>query len=511
MKFRDQVDPKLANSEYRVQKDCYAFKDSTKNFFINDKENPYTHDPDKPFSWIRGDHLGGRSLLWHRQSYRWSDLDFTANVRDGHGVDWPIRYKDLEHWYDHVEIFVGVSGSREGIAHLPDGKFLPPHEMNCVETDFKARTEASYPDRKVIIGRCAHLTEPQEIHLDLGRGTCQARNQCQRGCSFGAYFSSQSATLPAAERTGNLTTVTHSIVHSLIYDDITGKATGVRVIDANTKTHREYSARVIFLCASTLGTTQILLNSADKNFPNGLANSSGVLGHYLMDHTMRAGATGRYPGFRNKYYFGRRPTGIYIPRFRNVTDTHDAFVRGYGFQGGAQREGWQDMAHKAGFGVDYKESIRTPGPWTFNLGGFGEMLPRYENYVRLHKTKRDKWGMPLLHINCTYGDNEKKMKMDMAETAKDMLTSAGLADVKPYVHETPPGLAIHEMGTARMGHDPATSVLNRHNQCHDVKNIFVTDGAAMTSSACQNPSITYMALTARAVDFVVQELKSGNL
>lgn len=511
MKFRDQVDPKLANSQHMVQKDCYAFKDSTKHFFINDKENPYTHDPDKPFSWIRGNHLGGRSLLWHRQSYRWSDLDFAANAKDGHGVDWPICYKDIERWYDHVETFVGVSGSRDGIAHLPDGNFLPPHEMNCVEKDFKAKTEKTYSDRKVIMGRCAHLTEPQQIHLDLGRGTCQARNQCQRGCSFGAYFSSQSATLPAAERTGNLTTVTHSIVHSVIYDETTSKATGVRVIDTNTKIHREYSARVIFLCASTLGTTQILLNSADKNSPNGLANSSGVLGHYLMDHTMHAGATGRYSGFMDKYYIGRRPTGIYVPRFRNVTDTHNDFVRGYGFQGGAQREGWQDMAHKVGFGADYKESICTPGPWTFNLGGFGEMLPRYDNHVRLHKTKSDKWGVPLLHINCSYGDNEKRMKQDMAETAKDMLTSAGLHDVTPYLHEPPPGLAVHEMGTARMGHDPSTSVLNSHNQCHDVKNIFVTDGAAMTSSSCQNPSITYMALTARAVDFAVQELKLGSL
>jgi len=511
MKFRDKVDPNLANSQHMIQKKCYAFMDSTKHFFVNDKDHPYSHEPDKPFDWIRGYHLGGRSLLWHRQTFRLSDLDFSANASDGYGVDWPIRYKDIKPWYDHVETFIGVSGSMEGISQLPDGIFLPPLEMNCVEKEFKAITEKTYTGRKVIIGRCAHLTEPQPIHLELGRGTCQSRDQCQRGCSFGAYFSSQSATLPAAERTGNLTTITHSIAHSLIYDDTTGKASGIKVIDANTKEHRIYSARVFFLCASTLGTTQILLNSASNDLPKGFANQSGTLGHYLMDHTMLAGANGRYLGHEDKYYLGRRPTGIYVPRFRNVTDKHPDFVRGYGFAGAARREGWKEMANKKGFGAEYKNSIRLPGPWTINLAGFGEMLPDYNNHVRLHKTKRDKWGIPLLHISCSYGNNDIKMKQDMADTAAEMLTAAGLVDVKPYFHKMAPGLAIHEMGTARMGHDPSTSVLNSHNQCHDVKNVFITDGAAMTSSACQNPSLTYMALTARAMDFAVQEIKQGNL
>ena len=511
MKFRDKVDRKLADAEYPVQKKCYAFKDSTKHFFVNDNKYPYSHDEDKPFTWIRGDHMGGRSLLWHRQSYRLSDLDFEANKKDGFGVDWPLRYDDIKKWYDHVEIFAGISGSREGLSQLPDGQFLPPIELNCVEQALQKKFEDVYEDRKLIIGRCAHLTEPQPVHLDLGRGTCQSRNQCQRGCSFGAYFSSQSATLPAAERTGNVTTKTHSIVERVLYDPLTKKATGVRVIDAKTKEKRDYFARVIFLCASTLGTTQILLNSTSAEFRNGFANSSGAVGRYLMDHLCAIGAYGEYPGFADKYYLGRRPTGIYIPRFKNLSGQEEDYVRGFGFQGDAWRDGWKSAMDKPGFSADFKESFKTPGPWKFAVEAYGEMLPRFDNQVTLHKVKRDEWGMPILHIDCTYGDNDRKMQKDMLETSIDMLKAVGLQNVEGYSKDVAPGIAIHEMGTARMGRDPRDSVLNGHNQCHDVDNVFITDGSAMTSSACQNPSLTYMALTARAVDYAVTQMKANAL
>ncbi|MBT6033639.1 MAG: GMC family oxidoreductase [Kordiimonadaceae bacterium] len=512
MPFRDNVDRKTADSDHEIQKLCYAFLDSTKQFFVNDKEHPYSQEEGKPFSWIRGHHLGGRSLTWHRQSYRLGDLDFEANKKDGHGVDWPIRYADMKKWYDHVEIFAGISGSKEGIPHLPDGEFLPPMELNCVEKEIQKRMAEKYDDRQLIIGRCAHLSEPQKIHTDLGRGTCQARDQCQRGCSFGAYFSSQSATLPAARLTGNMTVATDSIVHSIVYDPKTNKATGVRVIDSKTKETKTYTARVIFMCASTLGTTQVMLNSTSETFQNGFGNSSGALGHYLMDHLYAQGAKGEVPGFEDRYYHGRRATGIYIPRFQNLNGKEENFYRGFGYQGSASRKGWKAGMSEKGFGAEYKEGFKTPGPWEFSISGFGEMLPDYNNNVTLHKTKKDQWGMAQLHIDCAYGENDWTMRREIVNVTVKMLEDLGLENVVGFLDESAnPGIGIHEMGTARMGRDPKTSVLNAHNQCHDVDNVFVTDGSAMTSSACQNPSLTYMALTARAVDYAVTQMKANIL
>ena len=512
MKFRDKVDRKLADSEYPIQKQCYAFLDSTKHFFVNDQDHPYSQEEGKPFSWIRGYQLGGRSLTWHRQSCRLSDLDFGANKKDGHGVDWPIRYADIRKWYDYVEVFAGITGNNDGLPQLPDGKFQPPMELNCVELEIKKRMEELYDDRRLIIGRAAHLTQPTEEQLALGRGTCQSRNQCQRGCSFGAYFSSQSATLPAARKTGNLTVITDSIVHSLIYDEKTRKAVGVRVIDTKTNEKKEYKSRVIFMCASTLGTTQILLNSTSENFPNGFGNSSGVLGHYLMDHLYAQGASGEFSGFEDKYYIGRRATGIYIPRFQNLRGQEEKFYRGYGFQGGAERRGWKDKIGEKGFGADFKESFNEPGPWVFSIAGFGEMLPDYKNMASLHKTKKDKWGIPQLHVDCKYGENDWTMRREIVDVSVKMLKDLGLKNVEGYLDENAyPGIGIHEMGTARMGRDPKTSVLNGHNQCHDVDNVFITDGSCMASSACQNPSLTYMALTARAVDYAVTQMQANIL
>lgn len=385
MKFRDKVDPKLADERYPRQKRCYAFKDSTKHFFADDVDYPYSTEKGNNFEWIRGHHLGGRSLLWHRQSYRWSDMDFSSNARDGYGTDWPVRYAEMKSWYDHVEEFVGVSGSMEGMDQLPDGVFLPPIGFNCAEEEFSKRIEKSYDDRRLIPGRCAHLTEPQPIHLELGRGTCQSRNQCQRGCSLGAYFSSQSATLPAAERTGNLTIVTDSIVHSVIYDPKTKKASGVRVINSETNETTTYSAKVIFLCASTLGTAQILLNSTSEHFQSGFANSSDAVGRYLMDHLAFTGARGEIHSFEDKYYIGRKPNSIYLPRFTNLEKDEEDFHRGFAYQGGSRRKGWDDRLADKGFGAEFKESFKTPGVWVIELEGYGEMLPMADNRVTLHK------------------------------------------------------------------------------------------------------------------------------
>ncbi|MBT4518814.1 MAG: GMC family oxidoreductase [Halieaceae bacterium] len=509
MHLRGKVASDLTTHQYSIQKDCYAFNDATRQFFANDRDIPYSQSQDKPFSWIRGNQLGGRSLLWHRQSYRWSDLDFGANAKDGHGVDWPIRYKDIEPWYDHVERFIGVSGQAENLPQLPDGQFQPPMEMNCVETVMKGRIEKAFPGRIMTIGRTAHLTEPTQEQKELGRQRCQSRNECQRGCSFGAYFSTQSATLPAAQATGNLTVATDTIVHSVIYDARSNRATGVRVVDAVTKETSEYFGKVVFLCASTLGTTQVLLNSVSPDFPDGLANTSGQVGRNLMDHCFQAGAKGRFPGMEDKYYRGRRPNGIYIPRFRNVTDQHPDFLRGYGYQGGAARKGWKPMGEQAGFGTSFKNGLRQPGPWMMDLGGFGEMLPQENNTVKLNPELLDAWGMPTLHIDCAYGDNEKRMLKDMAETAAEMLETTGVVDIETYNKDVPPGLCIHEMGTARMGKDPRSSVLNGNNQAHDISNLFITDGSCMASTACQNPSLTYMALTARAAHYAVEQLKQG--
>ena len=512
---RGRVEDALVESQYQVQSQCYAFSDATKHFFGNDRDLPYATPDGRPFTWIRGNQLGGKSLLWHRQSYRLSDLDFEANLHDGHGVDWPIRYADLKPWYDHVERHAGIAGSIEGIDVLPDGVFQPPFEMNTMEKRMKAKLEAAYPDVRMIIGRCAHLTQPTPEQIAIGRSVCMARNECQKGCSFGAYFSTQSSTLPMALATGRLSIATDAIVHSVIYDAKTNRATGVRVIDADTLETREYSAKVVFLCASTLGTTQILLNSTSEHFPTGLGNSSDALGRYLMDHLYGAGAYGRVEGFRDEYYSGRRPTWPYIPRFRNVRERHPKFVRGYSLGAVGWRDGWRAFGGEEGFGADFKRRIREAGDWHFSIDGSGEMLPRADNTVRLHPTLKDRWGMPQLMIDCTYGENDLAMYNDIAETSAEMLEKLGVKDIRidriASGLDHHPGLAIHEMGTARMGRDPKTSVLNGHNQCHDVPNVFVTDGACMASNAWQNPSLTYMALTARACHYAVEQLKQGAL
>jgi choline dehydrogenase-like flavoprotein len=507
-RFRGMGERKLYEAEYPVQSQCYAFGEATRQFFVNDKEHPYTHDADKPFSWIRGYHLGGRSLTWGRQCYRWSDLDFEANSRDGFGVDWPIRYKDIAPWYDHVESFAGISGSAEGIPHLPDGKFLPPMEMNCVEVYVKKQIEKNFSGRTMIIGRVAVLTVPH-----LGRAACHYCGPCQRGCSNGSYFSSLCATLPAAQATGNLTIRSNSVVHSIIYDENKDKAVGARVIDTQTKELLEFYGRVIFLCASTLASTQILLNSSAPRFSTGLANSSGALGHYLMDHPYLAGASGEIEGFEEKYYSGNRPNGTYIPRFRNLDKKtrHPDFLRGYGCQTGASRRGWTRGLYEPGLGADFKRMLRKPGEWEMWIGGWGEHLPRFENYLELDPVQKDAWGMPVLKIHCAWSDNEDKMRQDMAISAAEMLEACGAKSIRTFVAPDPPGFCIHEMGTARMGRDPKTSVLNAFNQCHDVPNLFVTDGAAMASSACQNPSITYMALTARACEYAVRLMKRNEI
>lgn len=494
--------------DYPIQRST-GINEQHKHFYVKDPEKPYSQDSENPFTWIRGHQLGGKSLTWGKVSLRLSDLDFEANKKDGHGTDWPIRYKDIAPWYDYVEKFAGISGSIENIPHLPDGIFQPPMEFNCVERHAKDKIEAAFPDRHFIISRTANLTEPTEEQLELGRSKCQFRNECMRGCSFGAYFSSQSATLPAAQRTGNLTTVTNAVVHSVIYDTTTKKASGVRVIDAVTKEAREYTGRVIFLCASALGSTQIMLNSISEQFPQGIANSSGVLGHYLMDHVFKAGARGKLKAYDDRYYSGRRPNGIYIARFQNVLDEHPDFLRGYGYEGWSSRLDWNKAADDIKHGASFKESLKKPGDWQFEIMGFGEMLPNFDNYAKLDVSKTDSWGMPLLHISCKHSNNEIKMQENMRDEAAEMLKVAGFHDIEPYMDQPLPGLCIHEMGTARMGLDPKTSVLNGFNQTHDVPNLFITDGAAMASTASQNPSLTYMALTARAVDYAVAQLKEG--
>ncbi|MES2898228.1 MAG: GMC family oxidoreductase [Pseudomonadota bacterium] len=514
MPNRGQVEAKVIEEQYPVQSKSYAFGGTTRHFFNNDRDMPYSTPQQRPFSWIRGNQVGGKSLLWARACYRWGPLDFEANAKDGHGVDWPIRYADLAPWYSHVEKFVGISGGKENMDILPDSEFQEAFEFNTVEKSFKKKFDTSYAPARMIMGRVAHLTNPTEEQLAQGRLPCQARSMCERGCSFGAYFSTQSSTLPAALKTGRLRIATNAIVHSVIYDAKTNRATGVRVIDSETMETREYFAKVIFLCASTLGTTQILLNSVSSAFPSGIANSSGVLGHYLMDHLQGIGAYGRVEGFENDYYSGRRPTTPYIPRFRNVNEQHAKFIRGYALSGHAIRTNWRDAANLPGFGKPYKAAIRKPGPWKFTLYGAGEMLPRYENSVQLHPTKKDKWGMPQLHIDCTYGDNDHRMREDIVETAAEILATLGVKDIVsdfPTIEQYAPGRAVHEMGTARMGRDPKTSMLNGFNQAHDIPNLFVTDGACMPSIAWQNPSLTFMALTARACDYAVQQIKLGKL
>lgn len=493
---------------YPVQSRTNWVNQANKHWWVNDLENPYTET--KPFDWIRGYHEGGRSIMWGKQTYRLSPMDFEANAKDGHGVDWPIRYEDLAPWYDHVESFIGVSGRAEGLSQLPDGKFLPPMDLNCVEEHFRDKVAEKFNGRKITIGRVAHLTAA--LPHDPTRGICQSRNMCDRGCPYGAYFSSNASTLPFAAKTGNMTLRPHSIVHSIIYDEKKGKAIGVRVLDAETKEEIEFFAKIIFLNASTLGSTFILLNSTSSRFPNGLGNGSDQLGRNLMDHHYRAGAEADVEGFEDKYYIGRRPNGIYIPRFRNVgNDKQKDFVRGYGYQGGASRAGWSRGVSEMAFGADLKKALTEPGPWKIGITGFGECLPYADNRVTLNKDKKDVYGLPTLSISAEWKENEKAMRKDYKFAAAEMLEAAGYKNVTVYDGPDNIGLGIHEMGTARMGKDAKTSVLNKWNQVHEAPNVFVSDGAAMTSSACQNPSLTYMALTARAADHAVSELKKGNL
>ena len=504
MKFRGMGDRKQRSKEQPIQQQCYACDEMAYKFFVNDLENPYTTPPDKPFSWIRGRQVGGRSIMWGRQVYRWSDLDFEANAHEGIGVDWPIRYADIAPWYDYVETFVGISGQSEGLPQLPDGKFLKPMTLNCAEQLVKDAVARAWPggERLVTIGRCAVLTEAHN-----GRAACHYCGPCHRGCITRSYFSSLNATLPAAQATRRLTLRPYSVVQSVIWDQKRGRATGVRVIDGQTKHALEFKARVIFLCASTIESARILLNSEGN-----LANSSGQVGKNLMDHIMGGGASGKVDAPLDRDTIGNRPNGIYVPRFRNVgKNKSSTFVRGYGFQGGGGRSDWGRGAEQTGFGAEFKKSLRRPGPWGFSLYGFGEMLPRPENFVEIDKTKVDAWGIPVVKIHCAYGDNEKALVHDMSITGAEMLAEAGAHDIQPFTSDNPPGLVIHEMGTARMGKDPKTSVLNAHNQVHDVPNLFITDGACMASTACQNPSITYMALTARAAAYAVDAMKRNEL
>ena len=474
------------------------------HFFANDEDHPYIQE--QPFNWFRGYQVGGRSLTWGRQCYRLSDLDFEANAKDGVAVDWPIRYKDIAPWYDHVESFIGVSGKGEGLPHLPDGTFLPPMELNCIEKHLADSIKNNYDHRVLTIARVANLTRGWE-----GRGPCLNRNLCSRGCPYGGYFSSNSATIPAAVATGNLTLRPFSIVSEVIYDGRTGKASGVRVVDALTHEVVEFYSSIVFINASTIGTAAILLQSRSDRFPNGLGNDSGQVGHNLMDHHSSAGAYGVYEGFGDRYYKGRRPCGFLIPRYRNLTGAGEVdFLRGYNIQGDGERQEWSDRMYALkGFGKDFKENLTKPGPWTIWMAGWGECLPYYENSIRLSDTQKDKWGLPLVSINFSFKENEHKMMNDIQTTCSEMLGSAGFDTVNSFNYGKPGGATVHEMGTARMGRDARTSVLNGFNQLHAVKNVFVTDGSCMTSSACQNPSLTYMALTARACDYAVDALKKG--
>ncbi|HVB04491.1 MAG TPA: GMC family oxidoreductase [Chitinophagaceae bacterium] len=502
-RHRLELPLKIRESNPIVSK-CYAFDESSSQFFVKDQEHPYIQI--KPFDWIRGYQVGGKSLTWGRWTQRWSDLDFEANAREGIGVDWPIRYKDIAPWYSYVEKFVGISGSRDGIPQIPDGEFLPPMEMNSIEKHLKQSIESNYSDRKLIISRTANLS--REVH---GRGPCQYRNLCYRGCPFGGYFSSNSATLPAAAATGNLVLRPFSVAHSIIYDPGVQKATGVNVIDTNTKQMTSFYAKVIFLNAGTLNTTLLLMNSVSSRFPQGMGAESGALGHYLMDHNYRGSVSGEHEGFKDQYYYGRRPTGVYLPRFRNLqNDKKVDFLRGYAFACFGSRQTGDVSSAEAQVGQSFKDSMEVPGNWHMGMTGMGECLPYVENKVSLSKDQKDDWGMPLLEIDCQYRANEETMLEDILASGAEMLEKAGFNNITTHDTHQAPGLGIHEMGTARMGRDPASSVLNADNQLWDARNVYVTDGSCMTSGACQNPSLTYMALTARATDFAVRELKKGN-
>ncbi|QZH73899.1 MAG: GMC family oxidoreductase [Erythrobacter sp.] len=506
MPFRGKGDAELYAEQYPVQRLNRHFTEFTQNHFVNDAQNPYQVG-EGAFNWFRSYNLGGRSLTWGRQTYRWSDWDFDANRRDGHGTDWPIRYADLAPWYDLVEDFIGVSGSAEGLPQLPDGRFQPPMALNAVEADLRERISARWPERRLMVGRTANLTQAKP-----GRAPCQYRATCQRGCSFGAYFSTQSSTLPAARATGNLTLVTDAVVEAIDHDPATNRVTGVRWIDRSDNSRKQASARMVFLNAGSFNTVHLLLNSASEANPNGLANRSGVLGQYIMDHPSTLSAAALMPGFANVTTFGNRPTGVVIARYRNL-DTMDGegHTRGYSFQGGALQSAWVRGKREAGIGAEYKQSLRGPGPWRVVLVAFADCVPRASNRLTLDRANLDTNGLPQLKIDFAFGAEEHAALAQAKADAADMLTHAGGQVLMGFDRPGAGGSAIHEMGGARMGHDPATSVLNRWSQAHDVPNLFVTDGAQMASSACQNPSLTYMALTARAASHAVELLQEGAL
>lgn len=487
---------------------CYNFKESSMHFFAKDNEHPYIQE--KPFDWLRGYQVGGKSLLWARQTQRWSKYDFEGPARDQFAVEWPIGYDDIAPWYSHVEKFAGITGNKDGIDALPDGEFLPPHDLNCVEKYFKEQVSKQYKDRHIIIGRAAHITEPQQIHLDQGRAKCQHRVMCERGCPFGGYFSSNASTIPWAMKTGNMTLRPHSVVHSIIYDEKTQKASGVRVIDANTKEMIEFYANIIFLNAAALNSNLVLLNSVSSRFPNGLGNDSGLLGKYVAFHNYRATVSGEYEGFLDSTTDGKRPNSGYIPRFRNVYKQETDFLRGYAAGFGANRNTYND---RNGLGESLKAGLHETkyGNWSVGSHMMGETIPKESNYVALDKTEKDPFGMPKLRISVDYDDNDEKMIKDYMEQVSEMFTQAGFTNVKTHDNHRNPGNDIHEMGGVRMGKDPKTSLLNKWNQLHHCKNVFVTDGACMTSTATQNPSLTYMALSARAVDYAVKQSKAKNL
>lgn len=504
---RGQI-PEAIQEANPVVSRCYAYREDAMHFFVKDKEHPYIQD--KPFDWIRGYQTGGKSLMWARQTQRWSDFDFEGPQRDGYAVDWPIRYKDMARWYSHVEKFAGISGNKDGLPQLPDGEFLPPLELNCVENYFKDFVAKNYKDRHVIYGRCAHLTKPKPVHIEQGRVQCQDRNLCQRGCPFGGYFSSNSSTLPWAEKTGNLTLRTNAVVQSIIYDEKKSKATGVRIIDSKTKAVTEYFAQVIFVNASAVNTNLILLNSTSGRFPNGLGNDSGLLGKYFAFHNYRGRISGQCNDFGDKTTDGRTPTSAYLPRFRNLFKQETDFLRGYASVFSAGR---QLNLNTNGYGQPLKDLLASKelGPWHVSSQFMGETIPKETNYITLDAEKKDEWGMPLVKMNVSYDDNDEKMLLDFFEQMTEMYTKAGFTDIKTTDTHQSPGLDIHEMGGVRMGNDPKTSMLNKWHQMYHCKNVFVTDGACMTSTSTQNPSLTYMAFTARAVDYAVQELKKNNL
>jgi choline dehydrogenase-like flavoprotein len=511
----DRLNEDEARDVYPMQSQLYAVRPTTKQYWIRDVDHPYLTPDGRPFKWFQGYHLGGRSVTWGRQVYRWGPQDFEANAKDGHGVDWPIRYDDLAPWYSYVEEFAGVSGTKEGLPHLPDSDFQGSMPLNCGEVAFKERVEKAFPTRKVISSRIAHLTNPTDTQKALGRAPCQQRSVCDRGCSFGAYFSSLSATLPAAEKTGNLTIMTDSLVETVEYDDATGRASGVNYIRTTDGTRHTLGARVVFMCASSIASACLLLNSKSEKFPNGLANSSDMVGRNLMDHVLGIWASGDMPGLDDRYYSARTPNGIYIPRYSNTTEHHRDVLRGWAFQASARRESWVRATFGPGMGKDKKNELRTPATWSFGMGLFGEMLPAEHNRVTLHETKTDKYGIPAPYIDVHFGENEYKLMKYGIEDAVAMLEAAGCTNIRRGYDEVSPGAdpgeGIHEMGTARMGKDPRDSVLNKWNQAHEVPNLFVTDGACMTSAANQNPSLTYMALTARAADHAIDLMKNGAL